>query len=636
MKLFYIVAGIMMFATAANAQQNYDVSLIPKELMPYASAVIRNQNISIDVKDDDNVLYHVKTAITVLNSNGDDIARIILFYDKSRIIKSVKGITYNEFGKAVGKFSEKDFTDQSAINDFSLFEDTRVKHLIPSIGSYPYTIEYEYDIRTRQTLNFDDWQPNNDYGLAVEKSTFTFNCKPGFNIRYKQINLPSKVVISSTTDGFKSYTWQVNNLKAVKYEPYSPNSEQYLTSVKIAPQRFRYEGIPGEYTNWKELGQWNYDKLLVKRRDLPAWTIQRMKDLTAGITDPKLKAKKVYEYMQGKTRYISVQVGIGGYQPFLASDVDRVSYGDCKALVNYTQALLKAVDIDSWYCVVEAGDRKESLTPDFATMGQGNHIILCLPLKGDTTFLECTSQKIPFGFLSDFTDDRTVLACTPQGGILLRTPKYTAAENKRSRKATFSIQNDGLLTGSMNTIFEGTQYDSREDMVDEPFSEQAKALRKHYSAFNNLDIEKVELKQEKAQLPKTTENLVIKARDYMTTDNDKSYFSLNPINRSASVKDVRNRNNPLYINRGYTDEDEITYTLPSGYKPDMMPADILIDKPFGSFKASAILTGNKLVFKRQFQIIDGTYPKDAYHDFVEFYSKIRDVDYYNVTLVKAN
>ena len=34
--------------------------------------------------------------------------------------------------------------------------------------------------------------------------------------------------------------------------------------------------------------------------------------------------------MQGKTHYISVQVGIGGNQPFLAAEVDKQNYGDCK------------------------------------------------------------------------------------------------------------------------------------------------------------------------------------------------------------------------------------------------------------------------------------------------------------------
>ena len=56
-------------------------------------------------------------------------------------------------------------------------------------------------------------------------------------------------------------------------------------------------------------------------------------------TDPIEKAKIVYKYMQEKTRYISVQVGIGGFKPMLAKDVDRLGYGDCKALSNYTKAL---------------------------------------------------------------------------------------------------------------------------------------------------------------------------------------------------------------------------------------------------------------------------------------------------------
>jgi len=634
MKIFCTLILLLFFSLFAAAQPNYDVSLIPKELMPYASAVIRDNEVRVEVKDLDNTLYHIKTAITVLNANGDDIAHIGIWYDKNRVIRSIKGLVYNEFGKQVGKFSEKEFIDQSAISSFSLFEDSRVKHYIPSTGSYPYTIEYEYEVRSKQTLNFDDWKPNSDFGLAVQRSTYVFSCKPDFKIKYKELNVTAKVTTGTNNEGLKTYTWRVDNLKALKYEPYSPNPENYLTVVKIAPESFKYSGVSGTFVNWKELGKWNYDKLLAKRQALPLQTVSHMKEITAGLTDPKQKAKKIYEYMQGKTRYISVQVGIGGYQPFLASDVDNVSYGDCKALVNYTQALLSAVGVDSWYCVVEAGSSKISMLPDFASMSQGNHIILCLPLKGDTTFLECTNQKIPFGFLGDFTDDRTVLACTPDGGKLMHTPKYTADQNVQARKGAFDIDSAGMLKGNISTTYLGTQYENVDELVGEPFTEQIKMLQKEYTAINNLDIEKFDLVQDKGIQPKAIDHLKINARDYATTDNSKLYFSINTINRSAAVRDVRNRATPLYINRGYTDEDDITYTIPDGYKTELMPLNVSLEKPFGRYKATMQINGNKVVYHRYLQVLDGTYSKDSYRDFVDFYSQIADADRYNVTLVK--
>jgi transglutaminase-like putative cysteine protease len=630
-KVFTVL--LLLVTILANAQVNYDVSLISKDLLPYASAVIRDQSVYTEVKDN-NTLYHIKTAITVLNKNGDDIAHIAVWYDKSNVIKSIKGTTYNEFGKFTGKFSEKDFEDVNAANDFSLFEDSRVKHFIPSIGSYPYTIEYEYDVRSKQTLNFRDWEPNPHTGLAVEISSFTFACKPDFNIRYKEINMPAKVNIGTDKDGLKTYTWQVNNLKALRAEPFSPLSETYLSSVKIAPQNFVYAGIAGSFTNWDQLGRWSYDKLLANRQTLPPQTVEHIKELTAGITDVKQKAKKIYEYMQDKTRYISVQVGIGGYQPFLATDVDKLSYGDCKALVNYTQALLKAANIDSWYCVVYGDNSKVSMLNDFASMNQGNHVILCLPIKNDTTYLECTSQKIPFGFLSDFTDDRNVLACTPEGGKLLHTPKYTSQDNLQTRKAGFIIDKDGALSGDMVTIYKGTQYDNPEELVGEPLTEQVKTLQKMYTNISNLSIEKLDIKQDKKQIPVATESIKLSARDFASADNGKLYFALNPVNKQRSIRDVRNRTNPVYINRGYTDEDEIVYILPAGYHPDMEPLNINLNKPFGKFKMSTTVSDGRLIYKRRMEVIDGTYSKDSYHDLVEFYQAIADADSYNVTLVK--
>jgi hypothetical protein len=626
---------VLAACSFANAQQNYDASLIPKELLPYASVVVRSEEESVELKDIDNVAYHVKKALTIINKNGD--GRIFIPYNKTMAIKYVRVGIYNQFGKQISKFSESNFEDGSNAHDFSLFEDERVKYYIPSITEYPYTIVYEYELRIKQSLNLPGWEPNTNFGVAVEKSSFTFSCRPGFNIRYKEINFPGKVTIGKNPAGFNTYTWAADNLKAIKDEPFSPYYKNYMTSVEMAPEKFSFYGIGGSFTNWQELGKWEYDKLLVNRKDLPEETIGHIKELTKDITDPKLKAKKIYEYMQGKTHYISVQVGIGGNQPFLASDVDKQNYGDCKALVNYTQALLKAVNIDSYYCIVQSGGQyKVSLQQDFPSMGQGDHIILCIPFKNDTTWADCTSETIPFGYLGAFTDDRTVLAVTPEGGKLMHTPKYTADDNLKRRKADFVINEAGELSGHMITTFKGADYDYRDELINEPRSEQVKILRRIYP-INNLDVESFDLKQDKSFDPVTIENLKLHARDYASLSDGKYYFMLNPVNRmDEPPRQLRNRLNSVYINRGYTDEDEIIYTIPTGYHLEKVPLNVSIDKPFGKFKATMELNGDRLIYKRKLEIIDGTYSRDTYQDLVDFYQAIVDADDYTVSLIKKN
>jgi len=473
--------------------------------------------------------------------------------------------------------------------------------------------------------------------VSVQNSSYTFSCKPDFKIRYKELNMPGHVITGTNKQGETTYTWQVHNLKAGKSEPYSPNPGNILSRVKIAPDSpFNYLGVTGSFTDWNGMGKWIYDKLLASRRTLPEATINHMKELTNDITDPKQKAKKIYEYMQGKTHYISVQVGIGGYQPFLAGDVDQQNYGDCKALVNYTQALLKAVNIDSYYCIVKSGERKQSPLPDFASMNQFDHVILCLPFKNDTTFLECTSQHIPFGFLGDFTQDRYVLACTPDGGKLLHTPKYTAENNLELRKADFVLDETGRLTGNIVTRFQGVQYENREAIIEEPFKEQIKSMQRQYP-INNLEIQQLEFKQDKSIHPTTTETIKLIANDYGSAGNGKIVFLANASSRFNNVpREAHNRKNDLYINMGYTDEDEITYSLPKGYHVDLRPEQVSIEKPFGKFTVFVAVNGDKLIYKRKLQVFDGTYSKDLYDEFVNFYQSVSETDNSNVILVKDN
>ncbi|HEX8019066.1 MAG TPA: hypothetical protein VF500_03980 [Mucilaginibacter sp.] len=147
MKTFLTLFFSVIIYTNATAQDNYDVSLISKELLPYASSVVRNEAITTEVRDLDNTLLHVKRAITVFNKNGDDDVAIGISHNKNRIIKDVKGVVYNQYGKPISKFSESDFEDDSNHDGFSLFTDVKIKHYRPLVSDYPYTVSYEYDVK---------------------------------------------------------------------------------------------------------------------------------------------------------------------------------------------------------------------------------------------------------------------------------------------------------------------------------------------------------------------------------------------------------------------------------------------------------------------------------------------------------
>ncbi len=89
---------------------------------------------------------------------------------------------------------------------------------------------------------------------------------------------------------------------------------------------------------------------------LPDATKRKIRDITKDLKTIEEKARALYAYLQGKTRYVNIQLGIGGLQPFDATTVDQTGYGDCKALSNYMVAMLKEAGVKGYYSTIMAGD----------------------------------------------------------------------------------------------------------------------------------------------------------------------------------------------------------------------------------------------------------------------------------------
>lgn len=605
----------------AIGEPSYAVDLIPQSLRERAMATIRHDDTFIHMRAQNNVTIIRQRAVTIHHRNADEHAAIVLYYNKGRNIRRVKGEVYNEFGVQVGKFSIKDFKDYSASGQSNLYDDIRVKYFEPSVSTYPYTVVYTVEIRENQSLTLPVWRPDYNFDVSLEESTYTFQCSPDERIRIDERNYPTKHLIE-TTDKLTTYTWRIENIKASRSEPYSPPRHLNAVQVRLVPQVFQYYKQKGQFSNWQECGKWMYDVLLSDKRDLPAATIEKVKSLTKDAASPKEKAQILYEYLQAKTRYVSIQVGIGGLEPFSAESVDRLGYGDCKALVNYMQSMLDVVDIPSYYCIVQAGRRKEDISPNFANVSDGNHIILCIPFENDTTWLECTSQKSPFGFLGDFTDDRLVLACTPEGGKLLRTPRYSEEDNLQYREANFQILEDGSLTGVVKTTFGGTQLDNHFHNNQQPNSEQLKNLANWYN-IDNISFDKIAYSIDGLTVEETFDAFI---KNYAVASSKFLILHPNIFNSAGAIPQTRNRQNDIYINRGYTDIDIITYTLPDNIDRHIQPLIKKLEAPMGTYELRTRIEDGKLISYRKIQLREGLYPAVQYEDFYNFMTEANASD----------
>ncbi|MBL1411121.1 DUF3857 domain-containing protein [Sphingobacterium faecale] len=629
-KIIFLLALISYTATAKT--QQYPASDIPKSLLIRANAVIREEQTSFDI-DYSTVSQTVYKVITVLNKAGDKYAELLLHYNKSETIKNIKGQVLDEFGKQINKFSQKDFKDYSASNQINLFDDTRVKHYAPHSHTYPYTIIYSYEVKHNQNLFIPYWQPNYFSDLSVANSEYKLTSRINQTLRIESKNIPHPPQIT-TSENSKTYKWTVKDIKARKEEPFNPLYQQDIIVVKAIPESFQYFKKRGTVNSWSDFGKWVYENLLAGKQDLSPETKSKVKELTAHLDSDKEKARILYTYMQNRTRYVSVQVGIGGLEPYPASHVEKLGYGDCKALVNYTQALLKEAGIESLYCIVEAGYQKKNVDIDFPNAVDGNHIILCLPFEKDTTWLECTSNRHPFGYLGKFTDDRLVLACTSNGGKLLRTISYPYSANVQKRTGDLEITETGNIQGSIITKFTGTQFDNHFENMFNGERQQHELLKKYYD-IDNISFSNSTYNLEQRTEPAIIERTDITVKNYVVRNGDQIIFLPNLFNTAKTIPESKNRINPVYINRGYTDIDSITYTLKQKIKQHIPPIHKNINSPMGNYELQIIAQKNKLIYYRKLEIKEGTYPVEDYTQFHEFMRKVAEADRGKFTLLLA-
>lgn len=629
MRAILTFAIVFMLVQATFGQANYDVAKIPTELKQNADAVIRNETQFLTVKDIKSAQLNYKIAITIFNQAANYLSKMEEIYDPFSNIYNIKAAIYDADGKKIKDYKSSDIKDQSLLSSFSIYDDNRVKRLDFVHNSYPYTIEYSYSQDYKGIIAFPNWSDLRAFNLAVEQTSYTIEKNKNYQLHYLT---SAKIKTDSIVSGDKiQYKWSSNNVPAIAVEPLSTGFKKLSAWVKVSPNQFEYDGTNGNFSDWKNFGLWIYN-LNTGGDKLPESTKNMVHDLIKDAKTDREKISILYNHLQQNTRYVSVQLGVGGFRPILAEKVAQVNYGDCKALSNYMKALLGEAGINANLIVI--GNGMPSLNKKFSSMGQANHMILCVPSAKDTLFLECTSQHYPMGFIGNDNADRDVLMVTKDGGKIIHTPVYQAKENFQIRKTKIDLTDDGSGLVILNTSYGNEQFnDNLAFTLMEPTELRKKILETSKLPIASLDNFKY-TRPDKNK-PILNEEISFKTGPILSTGGDRFFLVLNQINRKESVPaKIENRKTPFEIPYGYHDWDEITYTLPKGYGVEFLPAEVNISSEFGTYKASFKAVDNNIVYTRNYTVQDDTYSPEKYNDYVDFCKKIYQADKQKAVLAK--
>lgn len=564
-----------------HAQEiKYAAALIPDSIKKGANVVCQLDEAVLDVESPGHYSYKVHDIYTILNKEGAGYLYKAFGINKYNSVDDINIKTYNALGIETGKYKKKDFVTTAAYDGFSLITDELVMRLRITENNFPCTIDISYTEDARSYINLPPWYFQN-YNQYMELSRITVKIPKSMGLRYKIKNIDKTPVITSQ-DNKDVYVWEVKNLKPSVPEAGSGKSNN-IPVLNLVTNQFSCYGYKGEFKDWDTYGKWTYP--LFEESKNP-FSDARRKEIQELVKDAKTDNEKIdilYKHMQKNFRYVSIQLGIGGFKPFPVSFVDEKKYGDCKALSNYMRYLLKEVGIKSYPAIIRAEYDADEMDKDFP-YDYFNHVILCVPRDRDTVWLECTSKTTDFNVLGTFTENRYALLVTENGGVLVPTPKSKASDNVSRLYTTVHLEETGAAKCETSINASGEYKEMYNHFLDEKKDDQKEFLVK-YLGFKQPDYFNY---SQNDKTPGFNVNLTLEVEKVPEFTAGSKMF-LNPqIYKSmleSKLPSAENRKEDYYFEYPYRETDTTAYKLPEGFVVDMLPAAHTLSCSYGNFNS---------------------------------------------------
>jgi len=501
-------------------------------------------------------------------------------------------------------------------------------HRISLGGVAPGTIvDYSYTVQTLKPIIPRDfltsWSVST--GRFTRRSRLIVDTPESMKLRIEERHL-SFARNEVTAGGRRIYTWARADVPKPEVEPLAPDSS-FGESVVIASS-----------INWNEIAQW-YAGLAKGRYSLTPQIEQALAKTVAGSKTLEDSIRAVHRWVAQDFRYVSLSLGLAGFQPHPPSEVFANNYGDCKDKATFFVAMMKGMGVTAYPVLLNSGGGVNRSLPSGS---QFDHMIAAVDRDGKRTYVDLTADIVPYGSLPPQEQGEFGLVVHPDGqSEEITFPSEPSIGNRAEIHLVGSLTADGMFAGKWTRLASGAQqYGMRASMSKSTKPDSAERARTTLAIanaiFDGSAGDSLQLFDGRDLTAEPRISVLIKhgkaASDAGGTEILTIPLTNFAVTNLISALEARGaRKYPISSEKVWgprTEVQDLKLTLPAGWKAKL-PANDSASSVFGTYVAEYSQSGQQLRISRRLTGTDGVYPASKYAELLDWMKKMSadDVKY---------
>ncbi len=256
------------------------------------------------------------------------------------------------------------------------------------------------------------------------------------HVRELNLNFERRVL---ERDGRHAYVWAASDVTPPEPEPFTSPPDNGIMTVDVTGD-----------IDWGDVARF-YADLARDRYNLTPEIVAELDETVASAETFDDTLRALHRWVTKDFRYVSLSLGLGGYQPRTPAEVFESKLGDCKDKATLFIALAQHLGAVAYPVLLHQGGMADSVLP---SLGQFNHVIAAVERPDGYLFLDLTAELVPYGSIPLASQGGFALVVHPDGAAEKLVLPTDPPERNRS---------DFVLNGEITAAgeFSGTYTETR-------------------------------------------------------------------------------------------------------------------------------------------------------------------------------